>query len=214
MADNLFGDIYQGILMQEEENPEHLCTFLAFDTETTGLAGNPNTRLIEIAWVKGSFSSRNAETWEYLIKPKGMLIPEKITDLTGITDEMLCTSGIPVQDALATFSDAVRSSDCVIAHNMSFDNTIIADECNSLGIQDPLNGATLLCTMKAGVAYGKKSTNRPQKKTISLINLHTSIFGTTPPRSHRALPDAISCARCAWVLVKTDKFPENVSFCE
>jgi DNA polymerase III epsilon subunit-like protein len=200
--------------MQKEENPKHLCTFLAFDTETTGLAGNQNTQLIEIAWVQGSFSSQNAETWEYLIKPKGMLIPEKITDLTGITDEMLCTSGIPIRDALATFSDAVRSSDCVIAHNMSFDKTIITDECNRLGIQDPLNGATLLCTMKAGVTYGKKSTNRPQKKTISLIHLHTSIFGVAPPRSHRALPDAISCARCAWVLAKAGKFSENILFCE
>ncbi|WFN33431.1 3'-5' exonuclease [Methanogenium sp. S4BF] len=199
--------------MQEGEKPEHLCTYLAFDTETTGLAGNENTRLIEIAWVKGTFSSRNAETWQYLIKPKGMLVPEKITDLTGITDEMLCTSGIPVRDALAAFSDAVRSSDCVIAHNMSFDKTIIADECSLLGIQDPLSSATLLCTMKAGVAYGKKNTNRPSKKTISLINLHKAIFGIAPPTSHRALPDAISCARCAWILAKSDTFQENAAFC-
>lgn len=199
--------------MQKEEPPQHLCTFLAFDTETTGLAGNKNTRLIEIAWVQGTFSSCNAETWQYLIKPEGMLVPKKISELTGITDEMLCKSGIPARDALTAFSDAVRSSDCVIAHNMSFDRTIISGECSRLNIQDPLSRAPLLCTMKAGVTYGNKSTNRPQRKTISLINLHKSIFGTAPPTSHRALPDAISCARCAWILAKSEKFPKNFTFC-
>ncbi|MDE4907733.1 3'-5' exonuclease [Methanogenium marinum] len=198
--------------MQEDESQAHLCTFLAFDTETTGLAGNENTRLIEIAWVKGTFSSHDAETWQYLIKPVRMLVPDKITELTGITDEMLCTSGIPARDAISAFSDAVKTSDCVIAHNMSFDKTIIADECSRLGIPDPLSKAYLFCTMKAGVRYRKRNTNRPQKKTISLINLHKAIFGTVPPTSHRALPDAISCARCAWILAKSDTFPENGAF--
>ncbi len=120
--------------MQDGGNPKNLCSFLALDTETTGLAGRKDTRLIEIAWVKGTFSSHDAETWQYLIKPEGMLVPEKITELTGITDEMLCTSGIPVCDAIAAFSAAVKTCDCVIAHNMSFDKTILSDECCRLGI--------------------------------------------------------------------------------
>lgn len=190
----------------------HLRSFLAFDTETTGLAGKEDTCLIEIAWVKGAFSSPDAETWDYLVRQDDVNVPQKITTLTGITDEMLSSSGIPVRHALAAFTEAVKTTDCVIAHNMSFDKTIIADECCRLGVQDPLNNIPLLCTMKAGVGYGAKKTNRPQRKTISLINLHKSIFGKAPPISHRALPDAISCARCAWVLAKTEKFPDQFSF--
>jgi len=198
--------------MGEREPKNHLCSFLAFDTETTGLAGKEDTHLIEIAWVKGSFSSPDAKTWDYLVRPEDVNVPQKITELTGITDAMLTSSGIPVRHALAAFAEAVKSTDCVIAHNMSFDKTIIADECCRLGVQDPLNKTPLLCTMKAGVGYGAKKSNRPQRKTISLINLHKSIFGQAPPVSHRALPDAISCARCAWVLARMNKFPEQFSF--
>jgi len=193
--------------------PEKICSFLAFDTETTGLPGRENTRLIEIAWVKGTFSSRYAETKEYLIKPKGMMVPQNITELNGITDEMLCTSGIPIRDALKAFSDAVRSCDCVIAHNMAFDRAIISEECFRVGMPNPLNSARLLCTMTAGVAYECNQNKRPKRKTISLINLHASIFGKAPTVTHRALPDAISCARCAWVLAQSNAFPENFVFC-
>lgn len=97
------------LLLKEE-------TYVVFDVETTGLSSVYDT-IIELAGVK----IRNGEIidrFESFANPHRSL-PEKIIDITGITDDMLV--GAPeVDDVLKKFHEWVGDS-TLVAHNATFD---------------------------------------------------------------------------------------------
>ncbi|MFQ5943625.1 MAG: helicase C-terminal domain-containing protein [Anaerolineales bacterium] len=91
-------------------------TLIALDIETTGL--DPTTdAIIEIGAVRFR-DSRQEDDWSRLVNP-GRPLPRFITQLTGITDEML--SGAPriteVLESLATFV----GEDPIVGHRVEFD---------------------------------------------------------------------------------------------
>ncbi len=86
-----------------------------FDTETTGL--DPKTcRIIELA--------AQTTDWKmdhFICLEKGQHIPEKIIELTGITDDMLKKYGKSEEDVLAEFMSHVGRDTILVAHNAQFD---------------------------------------------------------------------------------------------
>jgi DNA polymerase-3 subunit epsilon len=98
-----------------------------FDTETTGL--NADTcQIIELAAIRvekgedGKF--RKAEADMFVRLPKGQKIPEKIVELTGITDETLEAEGITEAEAAAVFDSMINpyaGPVLLVAHNAQFD---------------------------------------------------------------------------------------------
>src|SRR5210317_2168861 len=62
-------------------------TFIAFDTETTGIWA-PVNRLVELSAVKFSLKEGEIATFDKLINP-GRKIPEEVIKIHGITDEMV-----------------------------------------------------------------------------------------------------------------------------
>ncbi|MBE6609991.1 MAG: PolC-type DNA polymerase III, partial [Ruminococcaceae bacterium] len=103
--------------------------FVVFDIETTGFS--PVTdRIIEIGAVrcKGGEILDRFDTFVDIEAP----IPEEITKLTSITDEML--KGAPkIAEALKMFLDFC-SDTVVVAHNASFDTSFIRTECGKCGL--------------------------------------------------------------------------------
>ena len=100
-------------------------TFIAFDTETTGLWA-ATSRVVELAAVKFSPGSERVEEFSELINP-GCPIPAAVTAIHGITDEMVaaCEPARPVLERFKTFcgKDAV-----LIAHNAPFDISFLGWE--------------------------------------------------------------------------------------
>jgi DNA polymerase III subunit epsilon len=91
------------------------------DLETTGL-NYLSAEIIEIALVPFRYSSDGRifevlEPFNQLQQPKKGLIPEEITNITGITNEMVKGQQIDV----AKLREIVSQSSMVIAHNASFD---------------------------------------------------------------------------------------------
>lgn len=98
-------------------------TFIAFDTETTGL--RPETdRVLEIGAVKFN-KAGILDKFETLINPQKPIPPE-CTEINHITDEMVKDAPL-AKDALSSFVEFIKDG-ILIAHNATFDINFINSE--------------------------------------------------------------------------------------
>ncbi|MBR2987295.1 MAG: PHP domain-containing protein [Clostridia bacterium] len=102
---------------------------IVFDLETTGLS--PLTcKITEIGAVKIK-NGEVLESFNTFVDPEGH-IPEEITELTGITDEMV--AGAPSQEEAVRQFLAFAGDRLLIAHNAAFDTGFIRAACERYGI--------------------------------------------------------------------------------
>lgn len=103
---------------------------IIFDLETTGFSA-AGDRIIEYGAVKMK-DLELGETFSSFADPETP-VPERITKLTGITEEMLV--GAPSQrEALEKFIEFCGENPVLIAHNAGFDTSFIRSECARQGI--------------------------------------------------------------------------------
>lgn len=96
-----------------------------FDTETTGFDAQ-NNQIIELAAIR--VGDAGSYEMDRLIKlPDGALIPDKIVELTHITDQMLKDEGVSEMCAAAEFAGLLMGAGktLLIAHNAQFDLNFI-----------------------------------------------------------------------------------------
>ncbi|MFA7550224.1 MAG: PolC-type DNA polymerase III, partial [Sedimentibacter sp.] len=181
-ADDNFKIIYgmEGYLINDTVNIVNNCEnidldsdFVVFDLETTGL--NPkNDHIIEIGAVKIS-NRKVIDSFSTFVHTDRKL-PEKIIELTSITDDMLV--GQPdIGDALPAFLDFAKGS-VLVAHNAKFDVGFIREKAKVLSIEN-YNPSTL-DTLELSKALIKDVKNHrlntlTKKLGISLLNHHRAV---------------------------------------
>ncbi len=170
-----------------DKNEDFTDTFIVFDIETTGFSPN-NDKIIEIGAVK----IRNREiidTFSEFIYPK-CKIPYKITELTGITDEMV-ENADPIEIVLPKFMEFIDGA-AVVAHNAAFDTGFIKKNCKDLGLEFT---STILDTVPmARFLY-------PDLKRVKL-NLVAKYLGVSLENHHRAVDDAKATAEIFLISLK------------
>ncbi|MCL2550464.1 MAG: 3'-5' exonuclease [Methanimicrococcus sp.] len=117
------------------------------DVETTGLTTEAD-QIIELAATR-YYNSGAAGTAEFeekksdiLVKlPKGERLPQNITELTHITDEMLETEGVEEIDAAELFANVFLPAEktIVVAHNAQFDLSFVLKMLEKYGKSIPVS---------------------------------------------------------------------------
>ena len=151
--------------------------YIALDTETTGL--NPaRDRVLEIGAAR-ICDGKVCETFDSLIDT-GVEIPERIVELTGITDEMQLTGKKP-QQAFAEFLEFCGDLP-ILGHNISFDFGFLKQSAVNLGLSFEKEGVD---TLKLARQF---LPELPSRRLPDLC-MH---YGIDPGHSHRALDDALA----------------------
>ncbi|MDZ5034413.1 exonuclease domain-containing protein, partial [Clostridium perfringens] len=149
-------------------------TYVVFDIETTGFSAK-NDKIIEIGAVK--IKGREViDTFSEFIYPK-CRIPYKITELTGITDEMVKDAD-SIEVVLPKFMEFIKDS-VVVAHNSAFDTGFIKKNCTDLGLE--FNSTIVDTVPLARFLY-------PELKRVKL-NLVAKHLGVSLENHHRAVDD-------------------------
>lgn len=163
---------------------EYTDTFTVIDLETTGI----NTRLAEIIEISAIKYVNNKEVavFDELVKPKKP-IPEKITELTGITDLHVYNAD-DISIVLKKFIDFIGDS-ILVGHNIgSFDLTLIYDYAKRLFGIDVSND--YIDTKNIAQKLYKEVLSNFKLATIALY------FGIDTSGAHRALEDCRITSEC------------------
>ncbi len=146
--------------------------FVVFDLETTGFSP-VNDRIIEIGAVRVS-GGKICERYSTFVNP-GIHIPERITELTTITDAMV-KDAPPIEEVLPEFLDFIGDN-VLVAHNAGFDHGFIRTKAKEQGIETDF---TVVDTVGlARVLFPElakfKLDNIAKKLKISLENHHRAV---------------------------------------
>lgn len=165
---------------------------IAIDVETTGISPEKE-RLIEI----GAVRPETGEIFRTLIQP-GRPVSEHITQLTGITDEMLLDA--PQEpEAMAALLGFMGEDTILLGHNISFDHSFLVQAIRRCGLSEPqffgidtLKISRVLCP------------ELPNKKLETMV----AHFGLTNQRAHRAFEDAQVTVELYRCLKEMNREPE------
>lgn len=160
-----------------------------FDLETTGLSPSYGDRITEIGAIK-LVGNKLCGVFQTLVNP-GRKIPDKIVEITGITNEMVADKPT-IRQVLPLFVDFI-GDDILAAHNAKFDASFLRYELKECGINKNFD---TYCTLL---------NSRKEIKTSANFKLATlkNHFNLKPMGAmHRALSDAYVTAQLYLKLTK------------
>jgi DNA polymerase-3 subunit alpha len=175
--------------------------YIVFDVETTGLPTNYNAspksynmwpNIVQFSWIIND--NGNLTEKSYIIKPDKYIIPEDSIKIHNITNEEALKNGIPIKTVLNFFKEDCDKVDYLVAHNSSFDTSVIYAACYRTNSNLSFN-IKVLCTMKSTTNLCKlENKNKKYKnyKYPKLEELYEFLFGKKPQgiTLHNSLEDA------------------------
>ncbi|HWQ65708.1 MAG TPA: 3'-5' exonuclease [Methanospirillum sp.] len=194
--------------------------YLIFDTETTGLPLEEKDpfhypdywpRIVQIAWILCDENACISEEHCLIVKPEGFTIPQKASQIHGITTEVAIKEGIPIGEMLEIFSKAIEVTDIIVGHDIDFDRKVVTSEYARKKQNAPIYGKEHHCTMKASTDLCKLPTlsNRRGYRQPTLAELQRYLFEEECAESHDTLTGVKACSRCYFELLKRDCFSDE-----
>ena len=166
---------------------------VVYDTETTGLLKPNAVSVKEQAYIieyYGVCIDENIEIqkeFETFIKPP-VPISDEITKITGITEDMV-RNAPTFADVYSELCDLYEGARCLVAHNASFDVSMLANELirmdKLIHFPWPVHH---ICTIER--------THSIKGHRLNLQALHEYLFGKGFADAHRAKVDVFALVRC------------------
>lgn len=154
-------------------------SYVVIDVETTGLSLEQD-EVVEIGAVKVQEHQVEA-TFQSLVKIEGR-IPEVVTQLTGLTNEMLRSEGRELKEVLTEFLEFVGDLP-VVVHNGDFDYTFLRRACEKHGL--PWLRNQRADTLSAAKRYILHIPNYRLETLVEYLEIPAS-------RLHRSLDDCFA----------------------
>ncbi|MAN03222.1 MAG: DNA polymerase III subunit alpha [Owenweeksia sp.] len=190
--------------------------FLIFDTETTGLPIRDDApltdfenwpRAVQISWQLHDLEGKLVEVKDFVIRPDGFDIPYNAAKVHGITTEVAEHYGVPLEEAMAEFSEAVKKSKYLVGHNIQFDINILGCEYLRLGQDNLLEGMPDIDTSKETTNYCQLPGGKGGGfKYPKLEELYQKLFNEGFAEAHNAAADVEATTRAFLELVRIGVF--------
>ncbi len=180
------------------------------DTETTGLPPKQYhqlshwPRMVQLGWLLTDDEGEILRQDSTIIRPDGFKIPQRVTHIHGITTNRAYQTGVPIQDALYRFKEALRFSHVLIGHNIDYDYHVMKAEFNRKKMRTMLDQYPRFCTMKSSrvIEFCKVMRGDGRPKWPGLGELYRHLFHEKYYGAHDAYDDAKTCAQCFFKLRK------------
>ena len=194
--------------------------YLIFDTETTGLPKKwdaPLTdfdnwpRCIQIAWQLHDEMGNLVEHQDYLVQPEGFNIPFDAEKIHGISTELAQQEGLPLQNVLEKFQQALLRSKFIVGQNVGFDLNIMGAEFLREGLDNPMEAFPILdtCTEKTAELCKLPGGRYGRFKLPTLTELHQELFNQPFSEAHNATADVEATTRCFLELIRRENFTKE-----
>jgi DNA polymerase-3 subunit epsilon len=187
----------------------HTGRLCAFDTETTGVDVESDRIVTAAVILVGGGQPAESHTW---LADPGIGIPEKATEVHGITTERARTEGRPAAEVLtlvsALLAEQVAAGIPIVGMNLRYDCTLFDRELARHGLPSLAEQADRE-PLAVDVFVIDKALDKWRKGPRKLVNLAEQ-YGIRLAESdaHDAGADALAAARIAWR--QAEKWPAEV----
>jgi len=192
--------------------------YLVFDTETTGLPKRWNApvsdldnwpRCIQIAWQLHDQWGEIVEYDDFLIQPEGFEVPYDAEKIHGISTDLATEEGLPLDEVLDAFAQALAKTTFVVGQNVGFDLNIMGAELLRAGRPNSLEGLAVLdtCTEETALLCQIPGGRGGKFKLPTLTELHEHLFQQPFDEAHNATADVEATARCFFELIRLKHYP-------
>ena len=194
--------------------------YLIFDTETTGLPKRwdaPITdtenwpRCVQIAWQLHDDMGNCVEHQDYLIRPEGFNIPYESEQIHGISTALAEQEGVPLNEVLERFNEALSKAKFIVGQNVGFDVNIMGCEFHRGGVDNPLQELPVLdtCTEHTAALCQIPGGRGGKFKLPTLTELHEYLFGEPFAEAHNATADVEATTRCFLELIRKRQYTQE-----
>ena len=170
----LVDDLQEAV--RRDQGQDFSVPFVVFDIETTGF-NKERDQIIEIGAVKVQ-NGETIDTFSTFVNPR-VPIPERITELTSITDEQV-KDAPPIEEVLPEFLKFCEGA-VWVAHNAGFDSGFMETKARDLGLGEV--SFTVIDTL----ALARGLYNQLKRYTLDAVCKH---LGVSLENHHRAVDDA------------------------
>jgi DNA polymerase III epsilon subunit-like protein len=117
-------------------------SYTVFDLETTGFS-SMNDHIIQIGILEVEYGSLFDDAHSYIVNPNfhgEFIVPDHITDLTGITSEQVSTDGIDPAFIIPLIAEKLRHTPIVSHNGIRFDKPFFEVACRRFNVLAPRDG--------------------------------------------------------------------------